>query len=325
MRRIILALWFAASWAQAGTDLPGLPEAAAYSATRGETALLVWQNGRTTYERAKRPNVPQRIFSITKSLVSIGVFRDAKTGGLSLTQPARHRAARGVILSDLLNQSSGLPAASREFYSQGLKDKAPVLECLRVNGDGGRFSYGPSHWEVLAEEIREHRGPSLDGWVRKFVPGVRADARARWTRDDKGRLFFSTGARMDAAGLLPAGRGVLDGMQRGKWPVEVRAMLSQGTQANRMYALGFWLNRGASFPEAREIDVESSLGRNQSAAFWSNACLCREAPSDLLAMIGTRGQRVYVVPSRNLVVVRQGDGRGFSDAEFLRRLFEARL
>jgi hypothetical protein len=42
-------------------------------------------------------------------------------------------------------------------------------------------------------------------------------------------------------------------------------------------------------------------------------------------MIGTRGQRVYVVPSRNLVVVRQGDGRGFSDAEFLRQLFEARL
>lgn len=325
MRWIILALWFAASWAQAGADLPGLPEAAAYSATRGETALLVWENGRTIYERAKRPNVPQRIFSITKSLVSIGVFRDAKTGGLSLTQPARHRAARGVILSDLLNQSSGLPAASREFYSQGLKDKAPVLERLRVNGDGGKFSYGPSHWEVLAEEIREQRGPSLDRWVRKFVPGVRADSLARWTRDNKGRLFFSTGARMDAAGLLPAGRGVLDGMQRGKWPAEVRAMLSQGTQANRMYALGFWLNRGASFPEAREIDVESSLGRDQSAAFWSNACLCREAPSDLLAMIGTRGQRVYVVPSRNLVVVRQGDGRGFSDAEFLRQLFEARL
>ena len=325
MRWIILALWFAASWAQAGADLPGLPEAAAYSATRGETALLVWENGRTIYERAKRPNVPQRIFSITKSLVSIGVFRDAKTGGLSLTQPARHRAVRGVVLADLLNQVSGLPPASREFYSQGLKDKAPVLDRLRVNGSSGSFSYGPSHWEVLAEEIREERGPSLDGWVRKFIPGARTDVLARWTRDNKGRLFFSTGARMDAAGLLPAGRGVLDGMQRGKWPAEVRAMLSQGTQANRMYALGFWLNRGASFPEAREIDVESSLGRDQSAAFWSNACLCREAPSDLLAMIGTRGQRVYVVPSRNLVVVRQGDGRGFSDAEFLRQLFEARL
>jgi hypothetical protein len=112
-------------------------------------------------------------------------------------------------------------------------------------------------------------------------------------------------------------------VQRGKWPPEARAMLAQGTQANRMYALGFWLNRGAVGPGAHEVDVEDSLGRDQSPEFWSNACLSCDAPSDLLAMIGTRGQRMYIVPSRNLVVIRQGDGRGFSDAEFLRRLFGA--
>ena len=325
MRRALLALWCVACCARAGTELGGLSKAAEYSASRGETALLVWQDGRTVYERARRPNVPQRIFSITKSLVSIGVFRDAKTGGLSLGQPARNRAVPGVALSDLLNQISGLPGAAREFYSQGLKDKGPVLGRLQVNGNSGAFVYGPSHWEVLAEEIREQRGPSVDGWVRKFVPGARSDALARWTRDDKGRLFFSTGARMSAADLLPAGREVLDGVKKNKWPPEVRAMLSNGTEANRMYALGFWLNRGASATGAREIDVEASLGRDQPAEFWSNGCLSRSAPADLLAMIGTRGQRVYVVPSRNLVVIRQGDGRGFSDAEFLRRLFVGKM
>ena len=323
MHRIFLALLCVAVGAQAGTDLPGLSKAAEYSASRGETALLVWQNGRTFYQRARTPGVPQRIFSMTKSLVSIGVFRDAKTGDLSLGQPARHPAAQGAALSDLLNQISGLPAAAREFYSQGLKDKEPVLGRLRAKGNGGAFVYGPSHWEVLAEEIGAQRGPSVDRWVRKFVPGARPEALARWTRDNKGRLFFSTGARMDANDLLPAGREVLDGVQRGKWPPEVRAMLAQGTQANRMYALGFWLNRGAAGPGAREVDVEGSLGRGQSAEFWSNGCLSRDAPSDLLAMIGTRGQRMYIVPSRNLVVIRQGNGRGFSDAEFLRRLFGA--
>jgi CubicO group peptidase (beta-lactamase class C family) len=322
MRRMLLALWCAACAAQAGTGLQGLPKAAEYSASRGETSLLVWQNGRTVYERVRQPDLPQRIFSITKSLVSIGIFRDAKTGGLSLAQPARHRAAQGVALSDLLNQVSGLPAMAREFYSQGLKDKGPLLGRLRVNGNGGAFVYGPSHWEVLAEEIREQRGPSVDRWVRKFVPGARSEALARWTRDDKGRLFFSTGARMQASDLVPAGREVIEGVQRGKWPAEVRTMLSRGTEANRMYALGFWLNRGAAEAGAREIDVEASLGRNRPAEFWRSGCLSRSAPSDLLAMIGTRGQRVYVVPSQNLVVVRQGEGSGFSDAEFLRRLFD---
>lgn len=135
MRRMLLALWCAACAAQAGTGLQGLPKAAEYSASRGETSLLVWQNGRTVYERVRQPDLPQRIFSITKSLVSIGIFRDAKTGGLSLAQPARHRAAQGVALSDLLNQVSGLPAMAREFYSQGLKDKGPLLGRLRVNGN----------------------------------------------------------------------------------------------------------------------------------------------------------------------------------------------
>jgi CubicO group peptidase (beta-lactamase class C family) len=309
-------VFLAAAAVQAG---PGIERAAEYSAGKGETALLVWQNGRMVYERTRRPNFPQRVYSITKSLVSIGVIREAKTGGLSLSQPARHRAVRDVALADLLNQTSGLPGASREFYSRGLKNKQPVLESLRAQ-HRGVFVYGPSHWEVLAEEIGGQRGWSPESWVRKFVPGAGREELTRWTKDGHGRLFFSTGARMTADELLPAGREVLAGVRGQRWPVEIRSMLSEGTAANRMYALGFWLNRGTG-PDAREIDVEASLGRDQSPAFWRDGCLSRAAPADLLAMIGTRGQRVYVVPSRNLVVIRLGEGRGFSDAEFLRCLF----
>jgi len=304
-----------------GADDAVLAGAAAYSATHGETSLLVWRGGRVVYEREVPNGQPPRVFSITKSLVSIGVFREAKTGGLSLGQSATHPAARGVPLADLLNQTSGLPPAQRVFYTQGLEDKGPVLRGLKRNGHG-EFAYGPSHWEVLAEEIRLRRGTTLESWLRKFVPGVNSSAVARWRRDGRGTLFFSTGARMDARDLLPAGREVLEGMGRARWPAEVRALLTSGTAANRMYALGFWLNRGAGRPGAREIDVESSLGKTKGPEYWANACLSRSAPPDLLAMIGTRGQRVYVIPSRRMTVVRLGDGRGFSDAEFLRCLFD---
>lgn len=322
-RAVVLLLWLTLHPASAAGGPPELAKAAEYSASKGESSFLVWQGGRKLFERERNPAAPApRIFSVTKSLVSIGVFRDAKTGGLSLGQAAGRGAARGVALADLMNQTSGLPSAQGEFYGRGLRDKAPVLGKLR-RGGGGRFVYGPSHWEVLAEEIGLRRGSSLEGWIRKFVPGARPETVARWTRDGKGRLFFSTGARMHARDLLPAGREVLAGMRRAQWPGEVRALLASGTEANRMYALGFWLNRGAAASVAREIDVEASLGREQGAGFWRDGCLSRAAPPDLLAMIGTRGQRVYVVPSRDLVVIRLGDGRGFSDAEFLRRLFGA--
>ncbi|MFM8717914.1 MAG: hypothetical protein ACKOFH_00005 [Chthoniobacterales bacterium] len=40
-------------------------------------------------------------------------------------------------------------------------------------------------------------------------------------------------------------------------------------------------------------------------------------------MIGTGGQRVYIVPSQQLVIIRLAGGGAFSDAEFLNRFFGA--
>ena len=325
MRRIIAGLLACLVPPVAGAGLPAdnLAAAAAYSALHGEHSILVWENGRTVYERTSaQGKPPPRIYSITKSLVSIGVFRNALAGGLSIGQPAVYPVVRGVALADLMNQTSGLAGASDEFYSAGLKDKQPVLRALK-RGGGGAFVYGPSHWEVLAEEIRLHRGTSLERWLGEFVPGARPDILARWRRDDRGALLFSTGARMNARELLSAGREVLRGMGdgRGRWPAEVRSLLSTGTSANAMYALGFWLNRGAAESGAREIAVESSLGNPRGSDYWRGGCLSKSAPPDLLAMIGTRGQRVYVVPSLGIVAIRLGAGPGFSDAGFLRRLF----
>ena len=57
-----------------------------------------------------------------------------------------------------------------------------------------------------------------------------------------------------------------------------------------------------------------------SRQHWAGACLCRAAPRDLVACIGSDYQRLYVIPSLELVVVRHGAGGPFSDARFLRLL-----
>jgi CubicO group peptidase (beta-lactamase class C family) len=321
---VVLSCWAFSSVAAGTVPIKSIDEAALYSARFGEVALLVWQDGKTLYERpSEKIRSPAKIFSITKSLVSIGVFRDAMIGGISLGQPMFGETARGVALADLLNQTSGLPSAQRAFYDEGMRDKTSVMRSLPRATQTRNFVYGPSHWEVLAEEIRLTRRTTLDRWLRKYVPGADREVVSRWRRDGKGSPFFSTGVQMSARDLLPAGREVLSGVQGKKWPREVREYLLRGTEANRMYALGFWLNRSAALSGAREVDVESSLGPERGAEFWRRACLSRSAPTDLLAMIGSCGQRVYVVPSQGLIVIRQGHGRGFSDAEFLRRLFSS--
>ena len=48
-------------------------------------------------------------------------------------------------------------------------------------------------------------------------------------------------------------------------------------------------------------------------------------PADLFAAAGFKDQRLYVIPSLDLVIVRLGNGDGsFSDPEFLGRLLRGR-
>ena len=86
-----------------------------------------------------------------------------------------------------------------------------------------------------------------------------------------------------------------------------------------MFGLGFWNNRLAA-SGGREVDPEDMLHRKWPQQQWRNTCLCRAAPSDLVASVGSGGQRLYVIPSMNLIVVRQGAPTKFSDGAFLRAL-----
>jgi hypothetical protein len=92
----------------------------------------------------------------------------------------------------------------------------------------------------------------------------------------------------------------------------------RGSAANRAYSFGWWNNRAA--PGGREFDFAAALTPRWSAQNWSDAAICRDAPPDLVVSIGSRYQRLYVIPSMKLVVVRHGNGGSFSDARFLRLL-----
>ena len=78
----------------------------------------------------------------------------------------------------------------------------------------------------------------------------------------------------------------------------------RGSGANRAFSLGWWNNRQA--PGGREFDIESTLIPKWTRQGWGGTVLCRNAPGDVVACIGSGYQRLYVIPSMNLVVVRHG-------------------
>ena len=86
--------------------------------------------------------------------------------------------------------------------------------------------------------------------------------------------------------------------------------------------LWFWNNQAADTSSVREVDVEAMLDRKWPQQSWRGACLCRDAPEDLIACIGSYGQRLYIIPSRQIIIVRMAQDSSPNDARFLRLLFE---
>jgi hypothetical protein len=95
-----------------------------------------------------------------------------------------------------------------------------------------------------------------------------------------------------------------------------------GTSANPSYGLTFWLNRPSGFLSG-ETDIEKRLDLPWQRASWRGVCISKTAPSDMIAAIGSHYQRQFIIPSMNLVIVRQSSADAkFSDGEFLRILLK---
>ena len=309
-----------------------LEAAAGYSAQRGERALLIWQNGRLVLERysQREPSNGEHIFSITKSLCALGAF--AAIGrrlpqlddpvSLTLNEWQNHPQKRKITVRDLLDQTSGLSPGFEALYGANVRDKNQrALNLPLTAPPGEKFAYGPSHYEVLEFFMARKLGEPPLTWMERALFGPLGIRPGGWRRDRLGNPYFSAGAQVSARNLLAIGHLV----RRKGWhwifplvPSSLVRQASFGSAANPIYGLGFWLNRLATENNAVEIDVEEAIS---ARADWKHACLSRSAPADMIAMVGSRGQRIYVSSSRKLVIVRLGTKAGFRDPDFLRRFF----
>jgi CubicO group peptidase (beta-lactamase class C family) len=309
-----------------------LEAAASYSKQRGERALLVWQNGRLILERYSTPEPSNRehIFSITKSLCALGAF--AAIGrrlpqldepiSLTLTEWQNHPQKRRITVRDLLSQTSGLSPGFEALYAANVRDKNQRALNLPVTAPPGKkFVYGPSHYEVLETFMARKLAESPLTWMERALLGPLGIRPGGWRRDRVGNPYFSAGAQVSARDLLAIGHLVRRKGWHWIFPLVPSSLVRQaalGSEANPIYGLGFWLNRLATENTAVEIDVEEAIS---ARADWEHACLSRSAPADMIAMVGSRGQRVYVSSSRRLIIVRLGTKAGFRDPDFLRRFF----
>lgn len=308
-----------------------LEMAASYSASKSGDALLVWQRDSLVLERDQNgydAEMPHLLASGTKTFsglmawaaVADGLFTLDERVAATIPSWRDDPQTSTITVRQLLSLTSGLapggPARSLSF------DEALDQPLVHPPGEG--FRYGPAAFQAFGAFLQR----KLDGedparyLQRRILSPIGAEV-AGWSRVDGTDPKLGGGARMTARDWLRVGRLIL---QDGQWngsavlPVGLRDTLATSTPAGPGYGLTVWRNAAVD-PDHAFFDHAPRATRPDGP----DGMIYAGGPSDLFMAAGAFNQRLYVIPSRETVVVRFGrPDRSFSDAELLARLLDGR-
>jgi CubicO group peptidase (beta-lactamase class C family) len=292
--------------------------------------LLVVEGERVVVEvghAGRDARAPHPLFGASESFWGVVAVAAAEDGLLALDEPvsaalpefAGEAKKRELRVRQLLDFTSGLESGAIRV---GASSKDPSLAGLQlVAPPGERFHYGPSHLFVFAELLSRRlaaagRDPDPVRYLESRVLAPLGASLAGWERDAAGRADPSTGASLAARdwarfGLLLRERGAVGGRQ--VVAGERMQAVFQGSRANPTFGLGLWLNALPARTWRKAAWGESE----PRPAFYAGGL------PDLALAAGAGNQRLYVIPSLDLVVVRFGaPDRRFRDEDLLARLAE---
>jgi CubicO group peptidase (beta-lactamase class C family) len=314
----VLAVVAAVPAKPAGAQSPASAVAAArYSAEHSGDAVLVFHHDSLVleqYQNGYDGRSPHPLASGTKTFACALAALGQGDRLLTLDEPVARTMAefaadslgRQITIRQLLDLTSGL---APDPAGRGV---------TLVSRPGARFAYGGTSFAVFGELMsRKLKGEDLVAYLtrRVFAPlGVQV---ADWQRDGAGLPGLASGAALTARAWGQFGLLLLD---QGRWhgrqllPRAALAECGRGSEANPGYGLGVWLNPAApTRPPPPGVERAGPSDRLIAAP---------DLPHDLWLAAGTGGQRLYILPSAGLVVVRFGHNTGpdYRDDVFLRTL-----
>ncbi len=297
--------------------------AAKYSESKRGISMVVIQNGQTIFEHSADGRWP--IFSGTKSFWGIAALCAVRDGLIKLDEHVADTITdwkndprkSQITIRQLLNQTDGIDGAS--FLHRQLPDRNAMAMRLSILAEPGtRFIYGPSHLQIFSELLRRKlNGRSVISYLQENVLAPLGLTSMEFKKDARGNPLPASGFELSAKewarlGELVLGRGSYHGHPI--VPAELLRQAFAGSSANSSYGLTFWLNR----PSGHEIDIEKELDLPWERTRWIDISICKAAPADMIVALGSGYQRLFIIPSLNAVIVRQGRDAKFSDSHFLR-------
>ena len=280
----------------------------AFADSTGSRALLVLQGGRIAVEGYYNGHGPDSAWywaSAGKSVMAALCARAMAEGDLtpstavsSLLGPGWSSASAptesSITVSHLLTMTSG--------FDDGVPDDdcwAP--ECLvPLAAPGTRWAYHNAPYTLLHEVLPEATGLSVNFFLnnRLFAPIGAAGLYLQFAGDSWNRVLVSKARDAARFGLLAARGWQWNGQYLIADSSLRAALTAPSTALNPSYGWLWWLNGGPTH-------------RMPSSQVVFNGPMVPAAPPDLRMALGRDDQKVWAIPSLDLVVVRLGENPAF--------------
>jgi CubicO group peptidase (beta-lactamase class C family) len=269
-------------------------EVAAYSDLRAGVSVLVLKDGQAVCERYASGGGPRQgweLWSGTKSFIGLIAAAAVQDGLLSLDDPRK----AGVTIRQLLSLTSGMSTTIGRPPAY-----AGAIATPFTAEPGTRFQYGAEPFQVFGAVMNRKLAAARTGdadvlayLTRRILDPIGARPFG-WRRTTAGEPLMPQGASFTAREWAKVGEFVRAGGSVGGRPlVDPAAFRAQftGSKINPAYGISWWLpGEGGYGPRGTTSDF---------------AVHARELPTDLVIAAGAGFQRLYVIPSCGLTIVRQ--------------------
>lgn len=283
--------WDTLDPAATGWDLAALEAALAFAESKDSTAVMILQGGRVVVERYWQGwdlHQSEGIFSASKSVTSFLIGLLVQDGALRLDDAVSRHLGAGwttapadkealITVRHLLTMTSGLS------------------EALAYEADAGTtWYYNTNAYHELFRVIEAASGMSRDQFAQRRLHDAIGMQDAVW----RPQRLNASARDMARFGLLVLADGRWDGTPILDHPTYLSEATRPSQALNPSYGYLWWLNGQSGYvlpgPSPR----------------LTAGPLMPDGPPDLMAALGAGDKKIYVVPSRGLVVVRHGGPTG---------------
>ena len=295
-----------------------LQEASDYAELHGSDSLVIQHNGKIVYENYWNDTKPESLFalhSITKTMNALLMGHAIEDGFIdSVDIPAatfieewKGSNKENIQIRDLLNMASGIqesynfkPTSSRIQRIMGLDIVAPNIAAETKGKPGTAFMHVNPNSQILGIIIERATGQRFSEYFSEKIWQPLGARDAFFFVDTHGGMvhtdccMWASIRDIVRVGEMLMNKGIFNGNQiiPTGWVDE----MIQPSKANVNYGMQLWI--GKEFVEYRPYDPSTTIFANyHSEPFQVN---------DVFFLDGLGKKRLYVVPSKSLVILRTG-------------------